>query len=309
MALFLVCAFGNQEVVHADEVPSPAHRITGEEFDYTAKARDTLRSLGARYGVSLASLSALNHLNPNIPLKAGQIVHIDNRHIPPGELERGILINVPQRMLFFFDKREVRASYPVAVGKPDWETTLGVFTVTALEKNPTWFVPESIQDEMEDNGEEVRTVVPPGPKNPLGRYAIHLSIPGYLVHGTNAPWGIYSYRTHGCIRLHPDDAEALYRDVKIGDGGAIVYRPALLAVLRDGQIFAEVNRDGYHRAPDALGTLRALAETANVTGLIDWTVVTDVIKRTQGIAREVDIKAATITTTGTSGQPNRLPLP
>src|SRR5713101_4858235 len=134
-------------------------------------------------------------------------------------------------MLFFFDSGKLVSSYPVAVGRPTWRTRLGSFTVTSREENPIWRVPRSIQIEMASEGEEVRTVVLPGPDNPLGRYALHLSIAGYLIHGTIAPRSIYTFQTHGCIRLHPDDIASLYPQIAVGEAGEIEYEPSLLAVL------------------------------------------------------------------------------
>jgi L,D-transpeptidase ErfK/SrfK len=256
-------------VALAAGAPLPVHEVVGSEFDYTATSKDSLRGLASRYGAPVEVLAAMNHLRSNSRLKAGQVLHIDNRHIPPRKLDRGIVVNVPQRMLFFFDPGEAATAYPVAVGKPTWPTHLGTFTVTRLEKDPTWIVPESIQLEMKEDGEEVKTVVPPGPNNPLGDYAIHLSIPGYLLHGTNAPWTIYSFRTHGCIRLSPKNAEALYRRVKVGDPGEIIYQRTMLAGLPDGRVFAEVDKDIYRRAPDPVQALRIMAEAGDLSARID----------------------------------------
>jgi L,D-transpeptidase ErfK/SrfK len=289
MALALCVALATSRVAFSLTQPQPAQAITGAQFDYVVRAKDSLRSISSRFGVARNVLRNLNHLKPEDSVAPGQIVHIDNRHIPPGKIDRGLLINVPQRMLFFFDGGHAVSAYPVAVGKSDWETELGSFTVIRLEKNPTWSVPPSIQDEMEDEGLEVRDSVPPGPDNPLGNRAIHLSMPGYLVHGTNRPLSIYGFRTHGCIRLHPDDVRALYDRLKVGDPGQIVYQPALLASLPDGRVFVEVSRDVYHYGIDATLTVRHLAETANVSDRIDWNAIGSAINQHDGIAIEVDI--------------------
>jgi len=287
--LLTLVALGLEAKGQAVEVAfEPAHQLTGGQFEYTVKRGDSLRILGTRYGVPVSVLARDNHLPLDTKLEPGMTIRIDNRHIPPAEMERGILINVPQRMLFFFETGKA-SGYPVAVGKPSWQTRLGSFKVVRLARNPTWIVPESIQLEMEENGEEVLTEVPPGPDNPLGRHAIYLSIPGYLVHGTNAPLSIYSARTHGCIRLNPADIEALYPRVKVGDTGEIVYRPAMLAVLSDGRIFVEVNRDIYHRAADPVLIIRRQAEVANASARMDWKAVAAAASKAEGIAREVEL--------------------
>lgn len=163
------------------------------------------------------------------------------------------------------------AAYPAGLGRPDWKTRTGPFTVTALRKNPTWFVPESIQEEMAETREEVQTEVPPGPDNPLGKCAIYISIQRQVIHATIAPSSIYHFQTHGCVRLHPDDAAHLFGAVKVGDSGEFVYQPVLLAKLSDGRIFAEVNRDVCRRAGLARETVRSLAESFSISDEIDWT--------------------------------------
>ncbi len=101
-----------------------------------------------------------------------------------------------------------------------------------MREDPTWRVPASIQREEEEAGKDVEDEVEPGPDNPLGKYWIGLSFPIIGIHGTNHPVSVYSYRTHGCVRLHPDDIEALFNDVDLNDRGVIAYYPVMLARLR-----------------------------------------------------------------------------
>jgi L,D-transpeptidase catalytic domain len=66
---------------------------------------------------------------------------------------------------------------------------------------------------------------------------IGLSFPSYGIHGTNAPLSIYDFQSRGCIRMHPEDAGALFRQVKVGQRGEIIYEPVLLAQLRTVRSF------------------------------------------------------------------------
>jgi len=68
-------------------------------------------------------------------------------------------------------------------------------------------------------------VVPPGPENPLGNFALRLGIPGYLIHGTNKPAGLGMRVTHGCIRMFPEDIEALFDDVPTGMRVTLINQP------------------------------------------------------------------------------------
>ena len=67
--------------------------------------------------------------------------------------------------------------------------------------------------------------MPPGPDNPLGQHAMRLGLPGYLIHGTNKPSGVGMRVTHGCIRMFPEDIEALYKTVPVGTAVKIVNQP------------------------------------------------------------------------------------
>ena len=59
-------------------------------------------------------------------------------------------------------------------------------------------------------------MVPAGPNNPLGAYAMPLALQGYLIHGTNKPFGVGMRVSHGCIRLYPEDIESLFQQVPVG---------------------------------------------------------------------------------------------
>ncbi len=68
-------------------------------------------------------------------------------------------------------------------------------------------------------------IVPPGPDNPLGKYAMRLGLPGYLIHGTNRPAGVGMRVTHGCIRLFPEDIGFLFGQVDLNTPVRIINEP------------------------------------------------------------------------------------
>jgi L,D-transpeptidase ErfK/SrfK len=288
VAFLAMMALTNSASSRAATIQHFPDQIVGEEFNYTVARGDDLVSISARYGVPEAVLSEQNSIARGARLHRGQILRIDDRHAVPKTLSDGIIINVPQRMLFYFEHGRLVSYYPVSLGRRDWRTPTGVFTVTKKREHPTWIVPASIQEEMEENGDEVETEVPPGPDNPLGDYALDLSIEGYRIHGTNAPTSIYAFRTHGCIRLHPADIEDLYGRVAIGTPGEIIYQPVTLTATGDHRIFLEVDRDIYRRTPDALAAAHAAAEIQNLNNDIDWGAAEEVVRRAEGIAREVE---------------------
>lgn len=263
--------------------------LVGGSFQYTVQPGNSLTRIGARFGIEPVVLARANGMQYDALLHPGQVLQIDNRHIIPERLEEGILINLPQRMLYYFQAGSLVAHYPVGLGRPDWPTPMGRFKVINLQENKTWYVPKSIQEEMRREDKVVLTKVPPGPENPLGKHWIGLSIPGIGIHGTIAPASIYHFQSHGCIRLHPDDIAALFPQIIKGQPGKIIYAPILLARLADGRIFLEVHRDIYKKGIVPIKSVEDLAKTQGLSDMIDWSKVQDIIRLKDGLAREVGL--------------------
>jgi L,D-transpeptidase ErfK/SrfK len=255
----------------------------GDQWIHVVGSGETWTSIGARVGVEPAVLAARNDRTLRAPLRPGDVLGIDNRHIVPTYDGTGLVVNVPQRMLFHYREGAVRAHYPIGVGRSEWQTPLGSFTIVAAETDPTWDVPITIREEMRRAGKPVVKSVPPGPANPLGRYWLALSLDGVGIHGTNAPSSIYHFATHGCIRLHPEDIEDLFQDVTVGEHGRMVYEPVLVAF--DGtDVFVEVHRDVYRHAPDAFGRAMELLERAGLLGRVDPAELARVVRDAEGLA-------------------------
>lgn len=265
--------------------------LTGEQFEYAVQPGDSLTHIGARFGMEPFVLAGMNGIKYSAMLHPGQLLQIDNRHIVPERLVEGILINLPQRMLYYFQAGNLVAHYPVGLGRSSWPTPAGRFTAVNLQENKTWYVPKSIQEEMQREGKAVQTQVPPGPDNPLGKHWIGLSLPGIGIHGTIAPASVYHFQSHGCIRLHPDDIAALFQQVSKDQPGKIIYAPVLLARLEDGRIFLEVNRDIYKKGIDPAALVENSARIQGLSGMINRDKVKDVIRLKEGLAREVELPA------------------
>ena len=265
-------------------------QLVGTQFSYTVQPKDSLVSIAARFGVDSRVIAERNGLKQS-KLQPGQILIIDNRHIVPDVDGQEIVVNIPQRMLFFFKGGRLAAHYPVAAGKRGWTTPIGAFEIVSADEDPTWHVPPSIQEEMRREGKPVLTVVAPGPKNPLGSYRLTTSLPGIAIHGTNAPASIYSLQTHGCIRLHPDDIEALFAATGEGTSGRTIYSPVLIAHINN-RIFLEVHPDVYNKVPDTERFIRDTLGSNNLADGVDWGAVKEVTRKHDGIARDVTLPAS-----------------
>lgn len=298
----------------AQDLPPLSHQVTGGETEYTVKRGDFLIAIGARFGVDPRVLAQQDGLPyDRARLRPGQRLRIDNPHIVPATVDDGILVNLPQGMLFNFSQGTLVSAYPVGLGKPSWPTPEGEFKIVNRQTNKPWLVPKSIQEEMRREGKAVLEEVPPGPDNPLGKHWLGLSLWGYGIHGTIAPASIYKFQSHGCIRLHPDDIAELFDQVRVGTRGRLIYQPVLLAVMEDGRILLEVHQDIYKKGINPAQTVRDLAEANGLSQAMDWPKVDAVIAAQDGLAREVGrltrngpkvtSSGSNVTVNGSKGEP------
>lgn len=291
-ALSLLVVLLASLLVHGTEAAQQPKRrpqaVVGAVTDYVVRPGDTLGSIGSRYGAGVAALAGDNGLAAVAKLVVGQSLRIDYRHIAPPSIDAGtLIINVPQRMLFYGAGDDRVEGHPVAVGRRGWRTPTGEFVVVTKKRHPTWNVPASIIEESLRRGRVLPARVPPGPDNPLGAFWIGLSLPGIGIHGTNALSSIFRAATHGCIRVNPDDMARLFPRISVGTRGRIIYEPVLMAT-QDGVVYLEVHPDIYRRgAGAARDVARALAHAAGWSERIDWDVADAVVAAAHGVARQV----------------------
>ncbi len=164
-----------------------------------------------------------------------------SNHLKNFEKSNYLVLNLAELRLYllkWFDERLSVTAFPVGIGVEGSETPTGSYKIGQKLKDPVWTIPESFR-----NGySELPSVVPPGPDNPLGKYALSLSRSQYLIHGTNEPLGIGRRVSHGCIRMYPEDIKRLYSMVEIGDKVIITYQPIKIGI-KDNIPYIEVHRD------------------------------------------------------------------
>jgi L,D-transpeptidase ErfK/SrfK len=226
-------------------VESPQQSVVGEpQVVFTSKT-DTLSDLAREYGLGYDELIAANPgVNPWLPGENRPIL-LPTQYVLPGELREGVILNIASKRLFYYpDPIEGQPprvmTYPIGIGRVGWETPLGSTSVVSKAMDPTWYVPLSVRKEHAELGNPLPSVVPPGPDNPLGSHVLKLEMPGYLIHGTNQPFGVGMRVSHGCVRLYPENIEILYELVAIGESVQIVNEPYLLGA-RDGELFFEAH--------------------------------------------------------------------
>jgi L,D-transpeptidase ErfK/SrfK len=280
----------------------PATSVVGEDIRVQTIYEDTLYDLARRYSLGSEELIRVNPgVDPWLP-GANRTLLVPNRHILPSGPREGIVVNLPEHRLYYYPKPargkppEV-VTFPVSIGKMDWKTPLGETHITARQKNPVWYPTASVRREHAEAGDILPAAVPAGPDNPLGNFALRLAAGRgtYLIHGTNNPIAVGMAVTHGCIRMYPEDIEALFNQVRVGTKVRIIDEPVKVAWV-DGELLLEVhppiNAEGQSIEPDLTqfeGLLAAAVGDSEVA--IHWEYARDVLRRADGVLATVGLAA------------------
>ena len=240
---FFLCATLSFSAVY--ELPPLENNIIGSIKTIKAEHEDTLLDIARRHGLGYEDIVKANpNLDIWIPGKDSDVL-LPTKYILPNVRREGLVLNLAEYRMYYFpvpkkNEKPIVITYPISIGRMDWETPLGETRITAKAKNPSWYPPESIRAEHEAEGDFLPRIVPPGPDNPLGEYAMRLDIPGYLIHGTNRPAGVGMRVTHGCIRMYPEDIFFLYNELKVGTPVRIINEPIKLG-WDERKLFLEVH--------------------------------------------------------------------
>lgn len=206
------------------------------DLRYAIRGTETLVELARVFGLGFNEIRDANaRVNVWIP-GVGRTVRGAFRFVLPRSSAR-VVVNLPEMRLYHTRRDGWVDTYPIGIGRAQFATPLGKAVVVRKQKDPSWHVPKSIRKERPSLPE----VVPPGPDNPLGSHAIYLSIPGYLFHGTQEPYGIGRQVSHGCMRLYPEDVVRFFEEVRVKDTVEIVNQPVKVG-WQGERLFLEVHR-------------------------------------------------------------------
>jgi L,D-transpeptidase ErfK/SrfK len=275
--------------------------VVGEDQTVMTVYEDTLYDLAAAYSLGSEEMIRVNPtVDPWLP-GVGKLLIIPGRHILPAGPHEGIVVNLPEHRLYYYPKPKRGQpieviTYPVSIGKMDWRTPLGVTHVIQKQKDPSWYPPESVRKEHAADGDPLPAMVPPGPQNPLGAYAMRLAAGNgtYLIHGTNNPRAVGLPVTHGCIRMYPDDVAALFPLIPVGTAVRLVNEPVKVAWV-DGELLLEahppIDAQGQTLEPN-LDEFSAMlqAEVGNTIVAIHWDYAREVLQKANGVIATVGLE-------------------
>lgn len=309
-ALALVAA---PAVAEQFTLPGADSDVIGEIRQARTEARDTLLDVARKHGLGYEEIT---NANPGVDAwlpGAGTDVIVPKRRLLPRAPRQGIVINLPEHRLYWYPPAADGAApvvwtFPISIGKMDWNTPLGRTTIVSKARDAPWIPPKSVREEHAKRGESLPAVVPGGADNPMGRYKMALGIPGgaYLIHGTNRPAGIGMQVTHGCMRLYPEDIESLYGMVPIGTSVTIVNQPYKWG-WHGGELLIEVHpplQEDAVAPPTLTDLTRLIVEATRAAPLpIDWNGAEQAWREARGIPTVISAPGARVAAAAREADP------
>ena len=273
-------------------LPPQGVDIVGNVQITAARHEDTLLDIARRYNLGYEEIIAANpSVDTWLPGKDTKVV-LPTQFILPGQEREGLVLNLASMRLFYFPKPEPGqpaevVTHPIGIGREGWRTPQGTTHITQKIEKPAWTVPESVRREHVRLGRPLPPVVPPGPENPLGEFAMRLSRPQYLIHGTNKPWGVGIRVSHGCVRLYPEDISRLFPQVPVGTQVRIINEP-YVAGHRDGQLYLEAHEPLSEDARRWKGSLEPMEKAvkikaADLAAEVNWKKAKNIARQALGI--------------------------
>jgi L,D-transpeptidase ErfK/SrfK len=263
-----------------------------------AREEDTLSDIARRFNLGYDEVVNANPgVDPWLP-RAGTRILLPTQFVLPDAPHEGVVVNLAALRLYYFpkpakDAARVVITTPIGVGMVGWATPEGTTRIVSKRKDPSWTPPESVRREHAAEGDILPKVVPPGPDNPLGAFAMNLGWPSYLMHGTNKPAGVGMRASHGCIRLYPEDIATLFPQLPVGTRVTVVNQP-LVSRLQDGQLYLQ-SFPPHEEHPEAKAAAKGqrfnkktqdrIAHRAKTAGTaVDWALAEQVVNAAKGIA-------------------------
>ncbi len=260
--------------------------IVGQLEVAIAKQGENFAQIARDHDLGYTELSEANPQVDPDHIAAGTVLVIPNQFILPNAPRRGMIINLAEMRLYYYPNSGTVITHPLGIGREGEDTPLGVMKVIEHIPNPTWTATATMRALRAKEGVILPKSVPPGPDNPLGKFAMRLSSPTYLIHGTNDPLGGIGRRSSsGCMRLYPEDIESLYHQVKNGTEVAMVNQPYKVGWL-DNQLYIEshVSLDNVRQGQGDSDSIKSLImqHVNNQDVQIAWDQALEIASETQG---------------------------
>ncbi|MEY4210324.1 MAG: hypothetical protein RLZ92_703 [Pseudomonadota bacterium] len=266
-----------------------------------ANPNDTLSDLARHFGLGFDEIQMANPGVDPWVLNDKQGIILPLQYLLPEAPKKGIVINLANMRLFFYPPKQAGTvvTYPIGIGRDGWNTPLGKTTVISKRYKPDWTAPKSILEEHRLLNEPLPKVIRSGPDNPLGLYAMNLGFKGYLIHGTNKPYGIGMQVSHGCIQMYPEDIELLFSQVDLNTPVNIVHQPYMLG-FKDRVLYVEAHpalekwkSQQKSQRQNLYKRLKIAATNYHLN--LDWQKIEQALKQADGVPIAVSLPEPAVT--------------
>lgn len=247
LTLAIIGAFSAIRPALALDYPLPPEgsRLIGQNQTYTVQESDrNLQAIARRFDTGAMLLLEANNAIAPVP-KPGTVLTIPSQLLLPDVPREGIVVNLAELRLYYFPPGEnIVQVYPIGIGLQGLETPLMTTKIGQKIPNPTWTPTAGIRQRSLERGVKLPPVVPAGPNNPLGRFAMRLAYGNgeYLIHGTSAPDSVGLRVSSGCIRMNAPDIKALFEQTRTGTAVRVINDPVKFSVEPNGVRYVEVHR-------------------------------------------------------------------
>lgn len=243
-------------------LPPANSRLIGQNQWWTVQEGDrNLQAIARHFDTAAMLILEANDTLAPVEPKPGTQVLIPSQMLLPDVPREGIVVNLAELRLYYFPPGENQVQvYPLGIGQQGLETPEMTTRVGQKIPNPTWTPTAGIRARSLEKGIKLPPVVPAGPNNPLGRYALRLAYGNgeYLIHGTSAPDSVGLRVSSGCMRMNAADIQALFSQVKTGTPVRVINQPVKFAIEPDGKRYVEVHRP---LTQDEAGDTRTIPHT------------------------------------------------
>lgn len=255
LLLFFVAGTGiNTASAVTFPLPETGNRVVGttEYEQIPAGSKQPLEMFAAKHHVGMSNMM---DANPGVDVylpTPGTVLTFPLQSILPDTVHEGIVINTAEMRLYYYPKGQNTVEiYPVGIGQIGHDTPENWVTSVRQKKvGPTWTPTPNERSEFAAEGDILPAVVPAGPDNPMGLYAMYIGNQ-FAIHGTNANFGIGLRVSHGCVRLRADDLKTLFSEVPVGTRVEFVNQPVKATVEKNGARYIEVHHQLSESEKDA----------------------------------------------------------
>jgi len=273
-------------------LPANGDNIAGQIRIIQSKKGETLHKIARRTEMGFFEMAKAN---PKVSryrrIRAHTAIVVPSSFILPDAPHYGIVVNLPEMRLYYYpNDYNAVITEPLAIGRPNWPTPTMETHVVERKKDPSWNVPDSIWKYSAMKGRILPNIMPPGPENPLGSYALRLAHHSILIHGTNQPIHIGKRISSGCLRMYPEDIEHLFDKVSVKTPVSIIDQPYKIGwhnnkLYLEAHLPLQENRGSKTEEENAAYYLITQSKYSHT--YIDWKSVMRILAKHTGIPHQI----------------------